>query len=375
MKWSFKLARIAGIDVFVHWTFAILIVWLIGIHVAQGHDLAVAMRGVGFVLSIFGCVVLHEFGHALTARRYGIRTRDITLLPIGGVARLERMPEDPKQELLVALAGPAVNVVIAATLFVVLYSLADVKALSDVHLVGQGFLAELMYVNVALVVFNLLPAFPMDGGRVLRAILAQRMDYARATQTAASVGQAMAIFFGLLGLFTNFFLIFIALFVYVGAQQEAQMVQMRSLLAGVPVREAMVTRFQTVRKDTGVAEIVDKLLSGEQQDFPVVDNDGTIGVLTRSALVAAIAGGQQDGRVADVMHDACGVVDEREMLQDTFVRMQQAECPSLPVVRDNQLVGMITLENIGEWMMIQSAIRQAKARKDVNNVYRPEESA
>lgn len=375
MKWSFKLARIAGIDVFIHWTFAILIVWLIGIHVAQGHSLSVALRGVGFVLSIFGCVVLHEFGHALTARRYGIRTRDITLLPIGGVARLERMPEDPKQELLVALAGPAVNAVITGVLFAVLYLLAGANALTNVRLVGVGFLAELMYVNAALVLFNLLPAFPMDGGRVLRAILAQRMDYVQATQAAASVGQAMAIFFGMLGLFTNFFLIFIALFVYVGAQQEAQMVQMRSLLEGVPVREAMVTRFRAVTKDTSLAEIIRELLAGEQPDFPVVDHDKTIGVLTRSDLIKAVAEGREYDRVTNVMRDGCGTVDERDMLQDTFLRMQQAECPSLPVVRDDQLVGMITLENIGEWMMIQSALRQAKARKHVNNIYRPERMA
>jgi Zn-dependent protease len=367
MKWSLRIGRIAGIDVFVHWTFAILIVWLIGIHVAQGQALGVALRGVVFVLTIFGCVVLHELGHALTARRFGIKTRDITLLPIGGVARLERMPEDPKQELLVALAGPAVNVVIAAGLFLALVATAAVTTPDESLSVGGDFFSKLMYVNVALVVFNLLPAFPMDGGRVLRAILAQRMDYVQATQTAASVGQAMAVFFGLLGLFFNWFLIFIALFVYIGAQQESRIVQMRSLMQGIPVRMAMVTRLKAVTRDTPLAEIVADLLAGEQQDFPVVDGPAVVGVLTRGDVVAAIARGHQDDQAGTVMRTDCAVVDEREMLQDTFQRMQESDCPTLPVVRDGRLVGIITLENIGEWMMIQSAIRQSKTGPDTHD--------
>ncbi|MFG0263309.1 MAG: site-2 protease family protein [Novipirellula sp. JB048] len=371
MNWSFKLVRFAGIDVFVHWTFAILIAWLIGLHVLQGDSLEVAVAGIGFVLAIFGCVVLHEFGHALTARHYGIRTRDITLLPIGGVARLERMPEDPKQELWVALAGPAVNVVIAALLFIPVYYGAGIGSLEQVQTFSGDFLAKLMLVNIILVVFNLLPAFPMDGGRVLRALLATRLDYVRATQAAASVGQVMAIGFGILGLFFNPFLLFIALFVYIGAQQEAQMVQMRSLLTGVPVREAMVTQFRTVAADTRLEDVVQELLDGQQQDFPVVEQGKSIGVLTRSDIVAALAEGRRASVVTEIMRDRCGTVDEREMLQDTFLRMQQAECSTMPVMKDEQLTGIITLENIGEWMMIQSALRKGKSRQHVSNIYRP----
>ncbi|MGI9519036.1 MAG: site-2 protease family protein [Pirellulaceae bacterium] len=371
MKWSLKLARIAGIDVFVHWTFAILIIWLITIYVAQGSDFWGVVRGVGFVLAIFGCVVLHELGHALTARRFGIRTRDITLLPIGGVARLERMPEDPKQELLVALAGPAVNLVIAIVLFGLLYLVSGTESLVNVKFGGPAFLAPLMFVNVFLAVFNMLPAFPMDGGRVLRAMLALTMDYSLATQTAATIGQAIAIVFGLLGLLYNPLLIFIALFVFLGAQQEAQMVQMRSLTQGLPVRETMVTHFRTVAADTPLSEIVEALLRGEQQDFPVVDRDAPVGVLTRSDLIRALAEGRHDGIVADVMRDTCGVVDEREMLNDVLLKMQEAACPMMPVVRDGQLVGIVTLENIGEWVMIQSALQKASARRHVDNIYEP----
>ena len=196
MKWSTKIGTFAGIDVYVHTTFLILIGWVAFVHWQAGNNASAAVEGVAFVLALFACVVLHEFGHALMARRFGIRTRDITLLPIGGVARLERMPEDPRQELWVALAGPAVNVVIAVALFVVLQVTGTLAPLSTLNVASGSFFERLMVVNVFLVGFNMLPAFPMDGGRVLRAALAIRMDYTRATQIAANIGQGMAFLFG-----------------------------------------------------------------------------------------------------------------------------------------------------------------------------------
>jgi len=202
MKWRWRLGEWFGIVVYMHATFLLLIGWVALSHFLAGEGLAEALNGILFILLLFACVVMHEYGHALTARRYGIQTRDITLLPIGGVARLERMPREPGQELWVALAGPAVNVAIAAALFVLieLFEGAAALTMSKVQLVGGDLLPKLMWVNISLAVFNLLPAFPMDGGRVLRALLARRMDYARATRAAASVGQMMAFLFGLWGL-------------------------------------------------------------------------------------------------------------------------------------------------------------------------------
>src|SRR5208337_2564787 len=288
MGWSWRIGRIAGIDVYVHPTFLLLVAWVAMTHFLAHGDWTEALSGVIFILALFGIVVLHELGHALTARHYGIRTRDITLLPIGGVARLERMPEDPWQELVVALAGPAVNVVLAAGIYFALALGRGVESLDESVRVGGGLLDQLFWVNVSLVAFNVLPAFPMDGGRVLRALLAMRLDYVRATQVAASIGQGMAVLFAFLGLFFNPFLIFIGLFVWLGAAQEARMVQMRSALAGIPVRRAMITEFRTLRPDDTLDQAVEHIRSGFQQDFPVVEDGRLVGVLTRSDLTTAL---------------------------------------------------------------------------------------
>ena len=381
MKWSWKVGHVAGIGVFVHWTFLLLIAWVVYyLYAWEGKGLAGIVHGILFVLAIFGCIVLHELGHALTARRFGIQTRDITLLPIGGVARLERMPENPVQELWVALAGPAVNAAIAGVLFAVISVRLWITASSDpelysdtlrVFLAGHSPLFNLLAVNLLLAVFNLIPAFPMDGGRVLRALLAQRLDYVLATQIAASIGQTLAIAFGILGFFShNPLWLFIALFVYLGAEQEAHMVRVRSVMRGVPVREAMVTRFRTVSPEEPLASVIGELLAGGQQDFPVMEEDRILGMLTRRDLLAALAEGKQSVPVAEVMRRDCRTVDEADMLDTTFQRMREGECPTVPVLREGKLVGLVTLENVGEWMMIQSALRKARTRGDVDNVFR-----
>ena len=360
MGWSWRIGRIAGIDVFVHPTFLLLLVWVALVHFFAHKDLAEALYGLGFVLALFGIVVLHELGHALMARRYGVRTRDITLLPIGGVARLERIPEDPWQELAIAVAGPAVNVVMAAALYLGLV-LARGLFLSPVETVlrvGGGFLEQLFAVNVMLVVFNLVPAFPMDGGRMLRAVLAMRLDYVRATQTAASIGQVFALLFGLLGLFSNPFLIFIAVFVWIAGTQEAGLVLMRSALGDIPVMRAMITDFRALQADAPLAQAVGHLLGGFQQDFPVVEDDRLVGVLTRNDLAAALGRHGPETRVGDVMQREFVTTDPREMLQTAFSRLQDGHCRTLPVVRDGRLLGLLTADNLAEVLMIQQALRE-----------------
>lgn len=360
MKWSWKLGRFAGIEVYMHATFLLLIGWVALTHWLEGRSLAAVLSGVGFILALFACVVLHEYGHAITARKYGIKTRDITLYPIGGVARLERMPDDPRQELWVALAGPAVNVVIAAVLFIWLSVTGGLEPLSQLSVASGSFLERLMFVNISLVLFNMIPAFPMDGGRVLRALLAMRMEYTQATQIAAFLGQGLAFLFGFIGLFTNPFLLFIAFFVWIGAAQEASMVQMKSALGGIPVSRAMLTDFRTLSPHDSLARAIELILTGSQQDFPVVDNGRVAGVLTRGDLLSAVAQRGQGTLVADVMRREFQIADSFEMLETAFTRLQECECHTLPVTHHGQLVGLVTMDNVGELLMIQAALRKAK---------------
>jgi Zn-dependent protease/CBS domain-containing protein len=357
MPWSWKLVRIAGIDVYVHATFFMLIAWIALIHWNDSQNLAAVIEGVGFILALFACVVIHEFGHALTAARYGIRTRDITLLPIGGLARLERMPDEPLQELWVALAGPAVNVVIAIVLFAWLQASGAWQAVEGIGVATGGFAERVMLANVLLAAFNLLPAFPMDGGRALRALLATRMEYTRATQRAAMVGQGMAILFGFIGLQGNPMLIFIALFVWIGAGQEASVVQMKSALAGIPLRRAMLTHFRTLTPTSTLGDAVDLLLTGSQQDFPVIANGRIEGMLTRSDLVKALTRSGRTGPVADSMKRQCPTADPSEMLETVLARLQGRDCHTIPVLEDDALIGLVTMDNVGEFLMIQAAER------------------
>ena len=361
MKWAWKLGRYAGIDVYIHATFLLLIGWIVLSHLVGGRGPDAAVEGVVFTLLLFACVLLHEYGHALMAGRFGIRTRDITLLPIGGVARLERMPEDPKQELWVALAGPAVNVVISLALFGWLVVRNAWEPLENLSVAGGSMIERLFVANVFLVVFNLIPAFPMDGGRVLRALLASRMEYTRATRIAAGVGQGIALMFGLIGLFANPFLLFIALFVWIGAAQEAGATQMKSSLAGIPVRRAMITDFRAVSPDDRLQHAVELVLRGSQQDFPVVEDGRVAGVLTRADLLAALAKHTEDEPVASVMRREFQAADPDDMLEMVLARLQECECHTLPVLHNGALVGLITADNLGEFLMVQAAVSRRPA--------------
>jgi Zn-dependent protease len=363
MRWSWRIGRIAGIDVFVHFTFVLLIAWLTFSHYSVHRDVREALVGLAFTLSLFGIIVLHELGHALAARHYGIETRDITLLPIGGVARLDRIPEQPRQELVVALAGPAVNVVLAAAHYVGLRLDARLFEVSQAARVGGDFLIQLFWVNVFLAAFNLLPAFPMDGGRVLRSLLAMRLDYLRATQIAATVGQGMAVLFAIVGLYYNPFLILIALFVWLGAKQEESLVKLKSSLAGIPVEQVMTTVSQRLRPEEPLARAAEHVLAGFQQDFPIVDaEDRVVGVLSRQDLAAALAAGNQATPVGDLMKREFVTAHPRDTLDVAFTRLQQCRCRSLPVVGDRgRLVGMLTADAVAEVLMMQQANQGAQA--------------
>lgn len=356
MRWSFPIGRLFGSELRVHVTFLLLLIWIGGAAWSQAGPEA-ALVNVVYVVLLFACVIAHEYGHALTARRFGIRTPDITLLPIGGLARLERMPEKPVQEILVALAGPMVNVVIffALWLFVGLTP-------SDAPLTGEMRFADLpqqiAQLNLILAVFNLIPAFPMDGGRVLRAALALRLDRVRATRAAATVGQVIAVGFGLYGLFSgNVILLLIAFFIFSAAGAESADLQMQSVLARYRARDAMIVEFEPLAPSDSLEAAGAALIRTTQHEFPVIDPaSGRLeGLLTRPALYQALSARVPPKSVAEIMTRDIPSVPLNAGMQTVLSRMQGAT-PAVAVTgAEGQLLGYVTRENIGEFMVVAHA--------------------
>lgn len=358
MKRSLKIGSVSGIGIFLHWTFLLLVAAIFAYFYVQGQSLGAALSGMGLVVAVFVCVILHELGHALTAKRFGVPTRSITLYPIGGLARLERIPSEPMKEFWIAIGGPVVNIVITVVLAALLLVTGGTFAPGALGAPGQHLVASLMWINAVLAGFNLLPAFPMDGGRVLRSLLALRQDYARATQTAANVGQAMAILFGLIGImWFNPVLLFIALFVYVGAQQESKQAMYRAFTEGTPVRQAMVTRFATLAADDTLDDAVDELLAGTDHDFPVVENGRAVGLLRRTELIQSLSDHDRDTPVAEVADREFFTTEPGAPLDEVFQQMNAQSCSTVPVEQGDQLVGLLTLENVGELIMVSSALK------------------
>jgi len=357
LGWSLHLGRWLGIDVYLHITFLLLLAFIGLSHGIAARSAEAALGGVLFFAGLFVCVLLHEYGHALAARRYGIGTRDITLLPIGGVARLERMPDKPSQEFIVALAGPAVNVVIAAALLVGLWLGGYWQPLATLSSTSGNLFEHLLVVNVFLVLFNLLPAFPMDGGRVLRSLLAMRMNYARATDIAAAIGKAMAVLFGFAGLFGNPMLLLIALFVWIGATQEAAAVQMKSSFSGATVRDAMLTDFRVLAAQDSLADATKLLLAGSQTDFPVVEGGRVVGILDHGTLFQALRESGDLALVGDVMRSEFVKLRADQSLDEALAEVRAEGGLTMAVTENGQFIGLLTPENVGEFFMIRSALQ------------------
>ncbi|MEA2586928.1 MAG: stage sporulation protein [Thermomicrobiales bacterium] len=373
MGWSFRVLRVRGIDIRVHATFALILVWAAYYwwsRVDEGGR--GALFGIVATLLLFGCVTLHELGHALTAQRYGIRVEDITLLPIGGVARIE-VPDNPKQELAIAAAGPAVNVAIAAVLIAIGAVLQATSLVTPGNLVDSmrdarwsGLWAYLTAANIWLVAFNAIPAFPMDGGRILRALLALRMDYRRATQIAVGLGQGLALVFGLAGFATgDFFLIVIAAFVWLGAGAEGQQVAVRRVLGRVTVGDAMTRQPRVLTPSDPLSRAIEITLSTTQADFPVVDRDGrVVGLLTAEDLLRGLRD-RPDATVDSVMRRDFPRVIPAETLVNAQQRLAEAGVRALPVVdQAGRLMGLLSLADVGEafrFLSIRSDLATARS--------------
>jgi Zn-dependent protease len=358
LKNTLKLGKVAGIEVSVHWTFLLLIGWVIWRESRSGSTIEEILWTLLFVISIFFCVTLHELGHALTAKRFNIKTLDITLLPIGGIARLENMPEKPLHELLVAIAGPLVNILIAAILFpLVIYQLNMEYISSMKGISKETFLLNLFSVNITLALFNMLPAFPMDGGRVFRSVLSFKLPRHIATRIAASVGQFIAILFVVGGFFVNPFLIFIGLFIFLGAQAEAEMTANKYVLSGYKVRDVIMVNYHTVDAFDSLSVPVSLLLGGQAKNFIVMHDNQVVGTLSREELIKGLSEKGRDVPVADVMNKDVVFLDADMPLENAYQLMQQHAAGLLPVMQNKQLAGTLDLENILEFIMVNNALK------------------
>jgi Zn-dependent protease len=357
MKWSWKVARISDIDISIHLTFFLLLLW-IGISYWQHtQDINAVVQGVGLILVLFGCVVLHEFGHALTARRFGTITRSITLLPIGGVAAMEKMPEDPRQEMLVAVAGPAVNLFIAAVLWL-WFALSPIQVIGDSTLTADvPFLYKVMVLNLMLAVFNMLPAFPMDGGRVLRAAMAMRMGREPATRWAASIGQGLAVVMFALGLLYNPFLMLIAAFIWLGAAGEASSEQMHTALFKSTAGHSMITQFDSLKATDQLQRAADLTLQTTQKHFPVLAQGQAPRLLTQKSLLQGLREYGEHAEVQQLILAELTCVDEHEAMEVIFQQLRSMDTPLVGVTRHNELAGVIDLENVVELINIEQAIK------------------
>lgn len=352
MGYSLTLGRLFGTPVRLHVTFVVFLLVIGGVAYAQG-GAASAVATVSLIALLFGCVVLHEFGHILAGRRYGVTTRDVILLPIGGVARMEGMPRKPAQEIVVALAGPAVNVVIAAVLFLALGGLPSVDATMQTD--ASGIAARLLYANILLVVFNLIPAFPMDGGRVLRALLVTWRGPAMGTRDAVLVGRAFAILFGLTGLASgNVVLVLIGVFIFFAGASENQAAQVRHAVRGLRNKDVMITQFATLGLDSSLGDAIDCRLRTGQSALPVTDRAGHFaGLVPRDVLSKRYAQAGMDASIVAFLTRDTPLVNEHAALEVTVDLMQQKQAAVAGVLdRDGALVGLVTQDTLRDVMAL-----------------------
>jgi len=345
--------RLFGVPVRLHFTFVLLLVFLLFIGIGDRQSGAMTAL---YVLALFASVLLHEVGHTLVARRYGIRTLEIVMYPIGGVSRPERQPA-PREELWIALAGPMVNLLIAAALFGWLVAHQGLQAFRELAQPTDANLAQRIALgNLALCVFNLLPAYPMDGGRILRSFLSLHRPEEEATRIAAGAGQGLAIMLGLAGLlWGNYMLVFVALFVYLGAFQEGVAARSRIFTAGYAVSSAMITDLRTLEHGATIRDAGDLLLKTSQHDFPVVHGDAVIGLLTRAALVRAMMSQGPDAYVAGAMDRDFVRVPPDMSLVDALPKLSAGANCALVMDAEDRLVGMLTSEHLSEFVLLRQA--------------------
>ncbi|MFH0911187.1 MAG: site-2 protease family protein [Planctomycetota bacterium] len=361
MGWSFSAGRIFGIELRIHVTF-VLLLFFIFLSEASHRGASAGLQSVLFISAVFLCVLIHELGHSLIARRFGKATRSITLLPIGGMASLEEIPEKPGQEIAMSIVGPFINLAIAALLYLFIGAWPGFAGL-DIHPgSAKAFFAALIVVNVMLAAFNMIPAFPMDGGRVLRGILALRYDYVRATSIAVSISHALSLFFIFFGLlfFSSIWLALIGFFLYLGSGAELQQVKVRSALHGIRAQEAMITDFSGLRPEEALSQVVERIYHGCQDDFPVMDETGLVGILTRNRILSAIHEHGLEATVAEVMDREFLAVSPRTPLEEVAAKLMANRKTVAAVLDRDRFTGLISESSIGRHIALRAAIRETQ---------------
>lgn len=343
MKYSLKIFSVFGIPVELHISFLVLML-LIYIVAFFNFYPSINLLTAVLITLVFVTVVLHELSHSYVAKRYGIKIQRIVLLPIGGVSEMEEIPKDPAQELRIALAGPVANLIIAVISFFILIIFRN--SLSTVLI---GALYYFIIVNLLLGLFNLLPAFPMDGGRILRAYLAERMSFIKATKLAANIGKQFAIIMAVVGVFFNFLLILIAIFVYFGAEGEYRSVLVSTLLEDEKVKDIMTTDVHTLTPDNTVQETLQTMFREKHMGYPVIDNEKLVGIITFDDI-SKIPENQRDTMIKDIMTTKLITSDPEEELVETIGKLNKNRIGRVPVVENGEVVGIISKTDITHTM-------------------------
>ncbi len=353
-KWSLYLGSVSGIKLYIHWSFLILIAWIFIMYFRIGHGYRAGLSGVFFIMVLFACVVLHELGHALMAKRFKVMTRDITLYPIGGIASLESMPTKPAQELQVTLAGPAVNVAIGVLIWIFLiitHQMPDLESISTGNLVNLPFAFNIMYANFILAVFNLIPAFPMDGGRVLRSLLAMKMDQTKATNIAAKIGQFLAIIFVFFGFFYDFWLVFIGMFLFLGAGAESKAGELKYALEGIRVKDVLMTKYSVLNTENTLQEASRHLIDTNEKSFLIMKNDNVEGILNYKDIIEGLHKGNANEKTETFMQKDFIWLDPEDLLTEKLPVIGQGKQLLFPVKSDDKLIGVLNTENIDKWIL------------------------
>lgn len=351
MKWSFQIGKLFGIPIRVHITFFLLLIF-IGFYGSRLEGARSGLFGILSVILIFLCVIIHELFHSLVARSYGVKVIDIVLLPIGGVSEMEELPQKPKQEISVALAGPATSIILALIFYFAFAFLTPGMKSLKISIFQGNLLLNLFFINLILAIFNLLPAFPMDGGRVLRGLLGLRMDFLKATRIAVGIGEVFAIFLFFFGLFFNPWLALIAIFIYLGAEGEKKATELKVAIADVPVKVAMLTDVEAITPDVTLGTVLEKICHGLQQDFPIIQGNKVLGILSREKIFSALHNYPKDTKIREIMSQKFLSTTEDAALSEAFKQMTSEKLSVLPVMKGEVLKGLISLEQIGKYHML-----------------------